>query len=100
MHTPRLPRALAALTALTLALTIAPVSGAWAAPTVLGTCIIVENPTIDNHTNCPGADLSISVGWASDLNLDYANFAGADLTDSPLIIESASHKHLNRKPRK
>lgn len=95
MPTLRAPRALAALTALTLALTIAPVSGAWAAPTVLGTCVIVENPTIDDHTECPGADLSMSVGWVSGLNLDYANFAGADLTDSPLIIESASHKHMN-----
>lgn len=95
MPTLRAPRALAALTALILALTIAPVSGAWAAPTVLGTCVIVENPTIDDHTECPGADLSFSVGWVSGLNLDYANFAGADLTDSPLIIESASHKHMN-----
>ena len=51
-------------------------------PVVLG-CTIVSNPTPDDHTSCPGADLS---GVAlSSYDLSYADLSGANLSGATLI---------------
>ena len=60
----------------------------------IGDCVFVEEPTATVHTDCPGADLRMDVGYIGGLNLDYANLEGANVAGSYLLVAATSAKHM------
>jgi hypothetical protein len=71
----------------------AAVAGASSTHHVNG-CAVVDKPTTEHHTDCPGAQLSRTN--LSGANLSYANFSGADLTYANLAHADLSRADLSR----
>jgi uncharacterized protein YjbI with pentapeptide repeats len=51
--------------------------------TVIKGCTIIKNPTLANHTNCPGVNLNGE--RLSNLDLSYANLSRGKLKDVKLV---------------
>lgn len=57
-------------------------------------CTVVDDPTQEHHTNCPGANLSQAD--LSRAKLSFANFSGADLTSANLSDADLASTNLSR----
>lgn len=57
-------------------------------------CAVVDKPTTERHTDCPGAQLSRAD--LSHANLSHANLSGADLTYADLTHTDLSGADLSR----
>jgi Pentapeptide repeats (8 copies) len=58
----------------------------------VGGCTVVESPTQEHHTDCPGANLTRAS--LSNAKLSFANFSGADLTYADLSGADLSNANL------
>jgi hypothetical protein len=57
-------------------------------------CTVVESPTQERHTDCPGANLAHAD--LSRAKLSFANFSGADLTYADLSGADLTSANLSR----
>ncbi len=58
----------------------------------VGGCTVVESPTQEHHTDCPGADLTRAN--LSNAKLSFANLSGAELTYADLSGADLSNANL------
>ena len=66
---------------------------ALASANTINGCEIVDNPTLNHHTDCPGANLRHA--YLSSLNLSYANLSGAVMKDAEFDHVDLSQANLS-----